>query len=196
MVERTFSLDADGTGVGVVGNGDDEGAAFGAVNFGDGGSDGGDGGDSGGGDDFTFDPDRHISFDKRNADGSYRRKRKRKSGGNNEGRTTASPRSKTKADHSASIDALTNTLLIVHAGLASVTKIEELSLEPTEGKVLAQALANVLAEFDIQPDPKVQAIVGLIVAGGSIYGPRMYLYQERMKREKAKNVTPFPVVHN
>jgi len=70
--------------------------------------------------------------------------------------------------------------------LASVTKIEELSLDQTEGKTLAVALANVLAEFDIQPDPKVQAIVGLVVAGASIYGPRMYLYNERIKAEKAK----------
>jgi len=184
MVERKFSLDGSGeldaTGAGGTIDGE-----LGAVSFDTGNSS--EPGDVGG-DDFTFDPERHIGIDRTNADGSYRRKRKRKGGGNSESRATAAPRSKTKADHSASIDALTNTLIIVHAGLASVTKIKELEIDPTEGKSLAVALANVLAEFDIQPDPKVQAIVGLVVAGASIYGPRMYLYNERMKAEKAKRV--------
>lgn len=73
--------------------------------------------------------------------------------------------------------------------MASVSKVPEFEIEQTEAKTLAQALANVLAEFDIQPDPKVQAIVGLVVAAGSIYGPRMYLYNERVKADKAKKKT-------
>jgi len=193
MVERTFSLDGSGEhdATGASGTIDNE---LGAVGFDTGTGDDSGTGDSGG-DDFTFDPVRHLGPDRTNADGSFTRKRKRKSGGKSESRATAAPRSKTKADHSASIDALTNTLIIVHAGLASVSKIKELEIDQTEGKSLAIALANVLAEFDIQPDPKVQAIVGLVVAGASIYGPRMYLYNERMKAEKAKRVPqPFQVV--
>jgi hypothetical protein len=42
----------------------------------------------------------------------------------------------------------------------------------------------VLIEFDITPNPKVQAIVGLVMCCGSIYGPRVYLVRERWKEEK------------
>jgi len=54
----------------------------------------------------------------------------------------------------------------------------------TEADALANAAANVLIEFDIQPNPKVQAIVGLVMTAGSIYGPRVYLIRERKKGEK------------
>jgi hypothetical protein len=193
MVERNFSLDGDApsggnSGEGYVaelGNGGTGADSLGAVTLGDNDT----GGDSG--DDFTFDPERHISRDRTNADGSYRRKRRRKDGTT---RSTASPqRTKTRADYSASLDALSNTLMIVHAGLASVSKVPELEIDKEESKVLATSVANVLAEFDITPDPKAQAIVGLIIAMGSIYGPRMYLYNERMKIAKSPRKGPAQV---
>jgi len=182
MVERTFSLDGGGElgTEGAIGGIDD---ALGAVSLGGGDTRGTSGG--GGGDDTVFDPERHIGVDKRNADGSYRRKRQRR--GSSEGRATASPRSKSKADYSASLDSLTNMLVIVHAGVASMTKIKEFEIERTEARVLAEATANVLVEFDITPDPKVQAIVGLVMAAGSVYGPRLYLHRERMKEERRKS---------
>lgn len=189
MVERTFSFGGSGeqpvTDTG--GNVD----AFGAVHLGGGDSDGGSrgdtGGSTGGGDDFTFDADRHISRDRTNADGSYRRKRVRG------GRASAHSRAP-KAVNSASVDALTQTLIIVHAGLANFTKIREFEIDASEGKALATAVANVLVEFDIPIDSKTQAMVSLIVAGASIYGPRLYLYNERMKgQKKARAGTVVPI---
>ncbi len=146
-------------------------SVLGAVQLGGDGNSTGD--DRDGGNDREFDPERHISRSHVNADGSFRRKRRRRGSG------SAAPRS--SANNNVSVDALTQMLIVVHAGLASVTKIKELELDTVEGKTLATAVANVAVEFDIPIDRKTQALVGLIVAGASIYGPRLYLYNERMK---------------
>ena len=144
---------------------------------------GGSDGDSGGNGERDangdrFDPAIHVSPDKRNADGSYRKKRGRKA--NN---FTAS-RSRSKASNQASIEGLTRMLAIVHIGLASATKTPELKLEDEEAEALAKSTAVVLEEFDIRPDPKIEAIIGLVTTAGMIYGPRVYLITERKKRER------------
>ena len=128
-----------------------------------------------------FDPAIHSGPDKFNRDGTFRKKRGRKAGtgsGANRGKAT---------DYSASLDAFTGMLAIVHVGLASVTKTPELVLEEDEAKSLAMASANVLEQFDITPDPRVTAIVGLITTCGVIYGPRVYLVRERRKAEREAN---------
>lgn len=149
------------------------------ANFLGGDSGGNSGGDSGGtgSDNTVFDPERHAGPDKRNRDGSYRLKRGRKPG------STSANRNRTKADHQASIEGLTRILSIVHLGIASATKTPEMALDDEEAKNLAAATATVLQEFDIRPDPKVEAIVGLITAAGMVYGPRVYLITERKKKE-------------
>jgi hypothetical protein len=56
--------------------------------------------------------------------------------------------------------------------------------------MLAAATANVMEEFDLKPDPKTQAIIGLVIAAGTVYGPRMVLIQMRRaqeQRERAAN---------
>lgn len=50
--------------------------------------------------------------------------------------------------------------------------------------MLANASANVLEQFDLKPDPKTQAIVGLIIAAGTVYGPRAYMITARKAQEK------------
>ena len=77
-------------------------------------------------------------------------------------------------------------LAIVHVGLASVTKTPELELEEDEAKSLAMASANVMEQFNITPDPKVTAVLGLVTTCGMIYGPRVYSIRERKKEEKAQ----------
>lgn len=144
----------------------------------------GSGSDSGGASGGTdsagtrFDPDIHSGPDKLNRDGTFRKKRGRKAGtGNGASRGKAS-------DYSASLDAFTGMLAIVHVGLASVTKTPELVLEEDEAKSLAMASANVLEQFDITPDPRVTAVLGLVTTCGMIYGPRVYLIRERKKEER------------
>lgn len=160
-------------------DGDGGSGELGAVNFGR-----SDSGSDDGGDDFTFDPERHIGRDRTNADGSYRRKRRRKDGSTGPSARRNNPQK--GATYSASIDALSNTLIIFHAGLASLTKTKELEIESNESEALAKNIANVMAEFDITPDPKIQAVLGLVMTAGMIYGPRMYLIRERVKNEKPK----------
>lgn len=164
-----------GDGIGSVEDGAsvDSGDAFGGTSFGDGHAD-----PRGG--DYVFDADRHVGRHSTLKDGSYRRKKaKRGSGGSNATRNT-------KADLSASVDALTKTLLIMHVGMAEMTKTPELALSEVEASGLATSAVNVLDQFDITPDPKMQAIVGLLMTAGMIYGPRMYNIQSRVKAEKSE----------
>lgn len=127
-----------------------------------------------------FDPTIHAGPDKRNADGRYTRKRGRR--GNN----SSSPRN-SKAQNTSGIEALTRALAIVHLGLAAATKTPELALDDKEAETLAAATAHVLQEFDIRPDPKVEACFALVVACGTVYGPKVYFIRERWKEEaKAK----------
>lgn len=178
-MSRTFDVNGSGeqppagpdfdAGTGLGGDQSAIGDAFGSTNFGDGPAD-----PRGG--EFVFDPKRHISIDRRNADGTYRRKRQRRGSG---GSSPASKRP--KADLQASIDGLSKILLVMHIGLAEISKTPELVLQPTEGDALASSLANVGDQFDITPDPKVQAIIGLMMTAGMIYGSRMYNIRERLK---------------
>lgn len=141
--------------------------------------DAGNGGGSGG-DDGRFDAAIHVSPDKRNADGSYTKKRGRKSGNN----SSTTSRSSRKSDNSASLDSLTRVLSILHLGIAAATKAPEMALEDSESEALAKATANVMDQFDIKPDPKIEALIGLMMVAGSIYGPRVYLIKERKKEER------------
>ncbi len=144
-----------------------------------GGSGSGDSGGNGG----EFDPAIHVGRDKRNGDGSYTRKRGRKSGGDN-----SSPRrANTRADFAASVDMLTKALAIVHVGIASATRSPEFLLDDSEAKALAEATSNVLVQFDIRPDPKIEACMTLIMTAGTIYTPKIYFARERRKAEKAAN---------
>jgi len=144
----------------------------------DGTGSGGVGNDSGGTGSDEFDASIHAGRDKRNADGSYRKKRGRKTGGNN-----SSSGTRTKAQNTASVEGLTRILAILHVGLAAATKTPELALDDSEVENLAKATATVLTEFDIRPDPKVEAVIGLVTAAGLIYGPRVYLITERKRLE-------------
>lgn len=61
-----------------------------------------------------------------------------------------------------------------------------MAIDEQEGLILATATANLLAQFDIAPDPKTQAIIGMIMAAGTVYGPRVYLINVRKAQEKAE----------
>lgn len=149
-----------------------------------GGSDGsgtnsGGGADSGSPTGDGFDADIHIGRDKRNADGSYTAKRKRRGSGDPVNR-----KSKKDANNTASLEALTRMVFIIHVGVAGMTRSPEWTLDDKEAETLSGSLANVMEQFDIRPDPKIEAIVGLCVTATSIYGPRVYMIQQRKKVEK------------
>lgn len=122
-----------------------------------------------------------------NRDGSPRRKRGRKPGqrtGTVGG--TQSSAARNNQNLKASVDSLASMIGFAHLALASVSKCPELKLEENESHALANATTNVLREFDMTPDPKVVAIVGLITTASTIYGPRVYLISRRKAEEKEK----------
>ncbi len=151
--------------------------SFATASFLSGGTDGGDSGRSSGTDSGGFDPAIHVGRDSVNADGSYRRKRGRRPG------SSSGSGNKRAATLSASVDALAGVLSVLHAGIAAATKTPELAIDNDDATTLAKATANVLAEFNIAPDPKVAAVIGLVIAAGSVYGPMGFNIRERKLRE-------------
>lgn len=179
------SGDSGATGIGSNAGFLSFGGSYGGSSSGDAGS--GSGSDSGeldsAGD--RWDASIHSADKRRNANGTWSRKRGRTANSSG-GRNTNSGR-KTEQSNKANIESLASILAIVHAGIASATKTPELALEDDDASALAQATTNVLVEFDIQPNPKVQAIVGLVMTAGAVYGPKVYMIKERRKEEREKN---------
>jgi len=79
-----------------------------------------------------------------------------------------------------------------HVGIASLSKCPEFALDDSESLALAGATAKVMEQFDMTPDPRITAIVGLITTAGTIYVPRYYLIRQR-KAKKNKNNKVEPV---
>lgn len=157
----------------------------------DGSGSGNSGGNFGSGSAEQFDPAIHVSPDKRNKDGSYTRKRGRKTGAS----YSQNPNKKT-TDLNASIEQLSKVILFAHTGIAVATKCPEFELDKEESDYLAKSSANVLEQFDITPDPKTQAIIGLIIALGTVYAPRYIMISARMKAEKKAKQENKATVYN
>jgi hypothetical protein len=81
-------------------------------------------------------------------------------------------------------------------GIASATGTPEMMIDADEGKLLAKAASNVLEQFDLKPDPKIQAIVGLVMAAGTVYGPRAYSIRQRKLQERAEKKAGTAGVYN
>lgn len=134
----------------------------------------GDGGTAGGdGDDF--DPAIHEGRDKRNADGSYRRKRGRKAGAGSAAKSTAP----------ISVSGIEAVLVSMHGIMAAAIKVPELALAETEAAALAAAVAEVSRHYPMTIDPKTLAWFNLAGCAATIYGPRIYLAKARISNERA-----------
>lgn len=122
-----------------------------------------------------FDAAVHSGPDKRNSDGSFRRKRGRKSGGKSQ---------KVPPNLEQSVEVLSRGLCIMHASLAAITQTPELVLDKTEAEGLTEATLNLLALYDLKPDPKIEA--ALILAGqvGIVYGTRFVAIRARKAQQR------------
>ena len=76
--------------------------------------------------------------------------------------------------------------MIFHMGIASATKFDDFAIEKNEADALSHSIANVMAQFDWAPDPRFTAIAGLVTTSATIYGPRLYLYREHLKKKTAE----------
>lgn len=139
----------------------------------------------------AFDPEQHIDPGKRNADGSFRRKRR--------GGPRASTGTKRKSSKgNVSLDNVETLLVGLHSMLAAFTGFEDINLsQPDESEPLAKAVIEVTALYDL-PVISKEAIawVGLIMVCGKVYGPKAALIKmelDRRKEEKKESaeVVPF-----
>lgn len=131
-----------------------------------------------------FDPTIHSSPDSFNADGSFRRKRGRKSGG-----TNSKSRSQANSDIKETAQFLAGGLVIFHASMAAMLKTPELEIEAEEAQGLAESGLTLAAMYDITPDPKLQAAILFAGQVGMIYGTRIVAIRAR-KRQEAKEKEP------
>jgi hypothetical protein len=132
-------------------------------------------------DDFERDAAGNVVMQ---ADGvTPRRKRGRKKG-QSTGAATAAPKSTPAKSDSARAAVATEMLAaqfqILNTGIAYLTKFEDFKLDDSEAMDMAKATANVMAQFDYVPDPKVAAVLGLVTTTSMIYGPRLYLYRRHI----------------
>jgi hypothetical protein len=77
-------------------------------------------------------------------------------------------------------------LSLVHVGLAAQFH-PSLAINEEESKLLAQSVVNLLDQYDIVPDDKTTALVGLIMACAQIYGPRAVMIYMDVKGVDDKN---------
>lgn len=133
----------------------------------------------GNGDDF--DASIHVSRDKRNADGSYRRKRGRRAGSGGS----------RKASSHLDITGVQAVLFSVHAGAAAAFRNEIWALSEGEAKALAEALITLEKQYPSKIDPRALAWVNLIGVAGAVYGTRfMALWMEAQARRKQQQRPP------
>jgi hypothetical protein len=84
---------------------------------------------------------------------------------------------------------LSGLLLSAHSMLAALIKTPELEIDEAEAKRLGDAVARVNREFGVQiMSPKTAAVVNLIMAAGTVYGPRIIAVKNNSKRRKAEKV--------
>lgn len=103
----------------------------------------------------------------------------------------AAPKSKparSDAERGAvAVEMLAAQFQILNLGIATLTSFEDFKLDDGEAKEMAKATANVMAQFDYVPDPKVAAVLGLVTTTSMIYGPRVYLFRkDRAAKRVAK----------
>lgn len=125
------------------------------------------------------------------SDGTPRKKRGRKPGTSGSGKPSGQSSNGTGKSNSQTVkqglETLSQTLLIVHMGLANLMQFKGMELEKAESDALASSIANVMEQFDFAPDPRFTAIAGLVTTGATIYGPRIYLYREDAKEKRRNN---------
>ena len=108
------------------------------------------------------------------------RLRKRRAGG---------PRSDTGATKAkvsvkkVPVDALTRLLMMGHAIGANLTRTPELEINSGEARMLADPLSELLVLYEVEPDPRIMAMMELGLAASYVYGPRFTMIRMRLRAE-------------
>jgi hypothetical protein len=133
----------------------------------------------------SFDPVRHSG--RRNRDGSWSLKRGRSGPRTGSGERRKSTKEKELSE--ANLAALERTLKIFYAGLAGLSNAPEWRLDDEDTHTLGVATGAFLVEFDMKPDDKLTATVGLVTALAAVNGPKIWLIRERMQKQKNRQPT-------
>lgn len=91
------------------------------------------------------------------------------------------------------VDFLSKVLLGVHKGLATITKIPELEIDAGESKMLSEASAQLMAEYDIKITARQKAWYQFYGALSFVYGTRLAVITFRKKAAKAEEPKATPV---
>lgn len=81
------------------------------------------------------------------------------------------------------VEAMSGTILGMHAILSTVLKTPELALDPREAAQLGAALANLQQFYPVSVTAKALAWANLLTAGGMIYGTRIAAIAARKAKE-------------
>jgi hypothetical protein len=102
------------------------------------------------------------------------------------------PGTTTKGKQAAlDVNGLESLLYSVHGMLAGITKTEELMLDHSEAKSLAEATANVARHYDVSVSAKALDWSNLVMALGMVYGTRLVAIRARRGAERrAGRVSP------
>ena len=123
------------------------------------------------------------------ADGVTPRKKRGRKAGSVSAPANSAPKAKPAKTDTARAAIATEMLAaqfqILNTGIAYLTRFDDFKLEDDEAQSMAEATANVMAQFDYVPDPKVAAILGLVTTSSMIYGPRLYLYRKEIAKRTA-----------
>jgi hypothetical protein len=119
-------------------------------------------------------------------DGTPRGKPGRKPGAS--GPRASSGKSGGKAASSnQSVDGIARILFSLHQMAAVGLKVPEMALDPKEAQVLGQAIADVQSHYDFDVSAETTIWVNLVMALGSVYGPRAVLIYHRKQKVKEKS---------
>jgi hypothetical protein len=67
--------------------------------------------------------------------------------------------------------------------LAAFTNVKELGISELEAKTMAENIAEIQKHYDAVLDPKAEAWMNLAMTLATVYGPRIYVWNERKKQE-------------
>jgi hypothetical protein len=81
-------------------------------------------------------------------------------------------------------------MLSLHEMVAGFTGAQELRLDESEAKSIADAAADVASHYSVTADPKTMAWVNLAAAVGMVYGPRFGAIKLRRASEKRNKSAP------
>lgn len=130
----------------------------------------------------------HLGEDRFNADGKY--KVRRAPGGKSSGGQKGAKKDGTTEARPLPISTIELGLKTFHHVVASITKAPELKLDDDDANNLAVPLKKISDLQGVKVDPRIEPYMMLMLACVHVYGPKFHDIGERMKAQRARNVTP------